>query len=78
VNEAQVRVPGGEALGQFQGPIGAAVLHHEDLGRVGLLFQESKYLLQRAGQAAFLVVGGDDDGEQRDGQRVYGLANRMR
>jgi hypothetical protein len=53
---------GQERSGDFQGSILAAILDHDHFRGIILPFQEMKYLLQCPGQAAFFIVGWDDNG----------------
>jgi hypothetical protein len=41
--------------------IGAGVIHHQQFYRILLCFGKSRYLWQRRRQAAFLIVGRNDD-----------------
>ena len=54
------------------GAVGAAVLHHDDLGAEGLRGQEGVDLLEGGGQALGFVVGRDDEGEQGFGCGWHG------
>ena len=54
------------------GAVGAAVLHHDDLGAEGLRGQEGVDLPEGGGQALGFVVGRDDEGEQGFGCGWHG------
>jgi hypothetical protein len=44
--------------------IAAPVFNDDNLRREGLLFKKIKHLLQRAGQAIFLIMRGNHDGQK--------------
>jgi len=53
----------GFGLEDLPSGIGGAVVHHDDFVGDGVKFEFQMQVLNGGGDAAFLVAGGDDDGE---------------
>ena len=64
VQDDQVGVLARIVLRDLHGAVGTAILHQEDFAGVLLTIEKLKYPLQGSRQAAFFVIGWDDDGQE--------------